>query len=140
MRRVWVVFSLVLAFLVPAQVGVAAECPAISGRATLDFFTGAGVAQVVYDGTSMIVPFQVIGFTPTGPRMSDVDFEWYFPSGTVTMVEHSTFSPLRSPRFAIDGVVDVVGGGSGSLTWHGILNVFTGRDVFSLQGNLCVDG
>lgn len=140
MRRLFVALLLVCGFLVPAQVAVADECPAISGRATLDFFTGAGVAQLTLDGARLVVPFSVTGFTPTGPRTTDVYFEWYFPSGIVTMVEHSTFSTLRPPRYAIDGVVEVTGGGTGSLTWHGILNVFTGRDVFSLQGNLCVDG
>lgn len=140
MRRLFVALSLVLAFLVPGAAAGASECPAINGRAILDWgTTGSGNAQVTYDGVPMIIQFQTTGFTSTGPRTADIDFEWYFPGGTVTMVEHSSNLPLRFPRFSFNSVVDVTDGGSGSLTWGGISNLFRGTAVFTLSGNVCVN-
>lgn len=140
MRRLWVALVLVFALIVPAQAAGANDCPAISGRAILHYgTTGAGVAQVTYGGMPMIINFLSTGFTQTGPRTADIDFEWYFPGGTVELVELSTMSPLRPPRFSFSSDVDVTAGGNGSMTWQGISNVFRGIATFTLSGNVCVD-
>ena len=139
MRRITKVSILVLTILLllPAA-GASAEghCPSISGKAYFDFGrTSTGMAKVVYDGERMLVPFRAIGFSG-----SDIFFEWNFPQGDVTIVEHATnFTEIGVPVGVFDTGLDVIEGGSGSWQWTGTANRAGGLAVIkSLSGDLCI--
>ena len=140
MKRVLLAGALVLLMLVPAANASANDCPSIEGRALLDYGrTNTGTALVIYDGQRLRVDFIGTGFVPTGPNTADVHFDWLFPDGTVSLVEHSTTTPIVGPLVAFDSTVEVTSGGSGDWTWSGISNVAAGNARFELSGTLCID-
>lgn len=139
MRRVTQILALTFLMLIPAT-GVPADgCPTISGKAYFDFGrTSQGMANVVYDGQKMLVPFRAIAYTG-----SDIFFEWNFPQGDVTIVEHATnFTPIGPTGVVgvFDTSLDVIRGGSGTWQWTGTANGAGGLAVIkSLSGTLCID-
>ena len=111
MRRVTQVVALTFLMLIPATGASADECPTISGKAFFDFGrSGTGMANVVYGGERMLVPFRAISYDGF-----DILFEWDFPQGQVLIVEHSTFEPFAGPIGAFNSELDVQGPLRGSL-------------------------
>lgn len=142
MRRVALAVLLVLLVLVPATGAVANDCPSLTGVARLDFgSTGTGEAKLVHDGRQVVVDFVNTGFVETGPGTADIFFDFFFPDGTVSIVEHSTNTPIGGPRVAFASEIEVLDGGEGHWTWSGVANVFEGfARIESIDGNLCVGG
>ncbi len=140
MRRVALVLVLVLLLLVPAT-GASAQCPTIEGKARLDYGrTLEGTANLVYDGERIRVGFIQTGFVPIGPDSFDIYFDWFFPDGTVSIVEHSTTTPLVGPLFEFNSTIEVEGGGDGNWTWSGVSNVAGGIALIrNLSGELCIN-
>ncbi len=73
-----------------------------------------------------MVDFVATGFVETGPGMSDIFFDFFFPDGTLSIVEHSTATPIGGPRIAFVGEIEVLEGGEGHWTWTGVANIFQG--------------
>jgi hypothetical protein len=138
MRRIVVVVLLAAFMVVPAANLSASTCPDVSGSAKLDTQSTLGSAKLIYDGNKIKVDFVETSFTPTGPNTADVTFDWYFPGGTVTLIEHSTTTPINGPLVAFDSTIEIVAGGSGSWTWVGVFNAANGKARFDLEGSLCI--
>ena len=144
MRRVTQVLVLTLLFLVliPATGASADEgcMTPITGKAFFDFGrTSAGMANVVYDGERMSVPFRAVDFQAHDDHF-DIVFRWEFPQGPVTIVEHAdNFIPIGGPVGTFNTSLEVIGGGSGGWDWSGTANRAGGVAVIkSLAGTLCV--
>ncbi len=140
MRRALVALMVGALTLVPLSGAGANDCPELAGSAKLDFGkTLTGKSKLVYEGDKLKVGFVQTSFTPTGPDTFDIEFDWFFPGGTVSIVEHSTVTPLTGPLTAFDSTVEVVAGGSGHWTWSGVANLAAGKAGFDLEGTLCID-
>ncbi len=133
MRRLLVAMVVASFVLVPAT-GAGADCPALTGSAKLDFGrTLTGKAKLEYDGAKIKVGFAETAFPPP-------EFDFFFPGGTVHVVETATLTPLSGPLVAFDSTIAVTSGGSGSWTWSGVANLTAGiAQIQTIEGTLCID-
>lgn len=139
MRTLVTILVISLLMLVPVA-GASAECPAVEGKAHLDFGkTLTGKAHLTYDGVAMKVDFTETGYVSTGPFTADVYFDWHFPQGTISIVEHSTITPMGGPVYAFESTIAVLSGGTGTWTWSGVANGNGGvANIKTIQGTLCI--
>jgi hypothetical protein len=144
MKRIALALLLAVFMLVPAMSAGAEShnCVDLSGRAKLDFGSPEqeGKAKLEIDGVKTKVDFVETGSNPTGPNTADIFFTWDFPQGTVTLVEHSTTTPLGGPLVAFDSEIDLLTGASGTWDWSGIANLAAGKaDIRTIEGTICFD-
>ncbi len=139
MRRLALAGLLSALLLLPAGAVAAEECAQLTGVGRLDFGrTGFGVLRLNLDGERLNVVFVGTGFVDTGENTADIFFDVFFPEGIVSMVEHSTNTPLTPPLVGFDSTIDVLAGGSGQWTWSGTANLQKGRaNIQQLSGTLC---
>ncbi len=142
MRRMMIALMMAALLLVPATSASGVECPALSGGAKLDFGSSLeGKAKLVYDGEKIKVDFVETSFVENPDGTFTVGFDWFFPAGTVSIVETSTVTPLVGPLVAFDSTIEVTSGGSGAWTWSGTSNGVAGKaNIETIDGTLCVDG
>ncbi len=142
MRRLMMATALAVTMLVPGAAAIAEDCPTIEGQGFLDFGrTGQGTVNVIYDGARIRVPFVGTGFVPTGEFTADIFFDFFFPDGVVSVVEHSTVTPVAGPLVTFDSTIEVLNGGTGGWEWSGKTNVAGGHAVImELSGAVCVGG
>ncbi len=142
MRRVLPILLVALLTFIPLTGATAGadDCPTLSGTAKLDWGrTQTGKAKLRYDDAKIKVDFVELSFTPTNGNTADVEFDWFFPDGTVSIVEHSVTTPIAGPLVGFNSTIDVVAGGTGSWTWSGVSNQAAGIAHIDLQGTLCID-
>jgi len=131
---------LAVAMVIPLPASAAGHCPEIDGKAFFDFGNNVGLARIVLDGQRMRVPFHSTGFVETGPGTADIFFDWFFPDGVVSLVEHSTTTPTGGPYGHFASSIDVLAGGEGTWHWSGTVNFFRSTaNIQQLSGTLCID-
>jgi hypothetical protein len=142
MRRIALAAALTILMLVPATSATADGCPALDGRAHLDWGrTGSGKAHLIYDGDRIKVDFFISGFE-FHEEYYDIFFDFNFPDGVVLeVVEHAGFgNDHHGPLFDFESDVEVIDGGSGDWTWSGRSNGAGGIAVIQqISGNVCLD-
>lgn len=139
-RRLALALVLAVAMVIPLPASAAGHCPEIDGKAFFDFGNNIGSARIVLDGERMRVPFFSTGFVETGPGMADIYFDWYFPDGVVSLVEHSTATPTGGPFGHFASSIDVLSGGEGTWQWSGTVDFAHQRArIEQLSGTLCID-
>lgn len=140
MRRLALALILAVVIVIPVPASAAGHCAELHGTAVYDFGNNVGNARLVVDGVRTRVPFYATGFVETGPGMADIYFDWYFPSGVVSIVEHSTTIPIGGPNGHFASSIDVIGGGEGSWLWSGTVDFAHSRaHIQSIRGDLCID-
>ena len=141
MRRIVLAAVVVMLMMVPIGGASAASCSAIDGSGRADWGgSGTGSARVVLDGEAVKVNFVYTGSVETGPTTFDIFMDWYFPSGVVSVVEHSETTPIGGAVVEFNASVDVLAGGSGGWTWSGISSSARGlASIQTLSGTLCID-
>ena len=140
MRRVIpvVVLALSLLMIVPVASVSAEGCTDVEGHALLKWGSDpqTGTAHLVYGGERINVDFLEV----SSPVPGVIHFLWYFPEGTVEIIEYSTVTPFHGPLVNFDSTLEVVGGGSGSWTWSGVSNNAAGvARIQTLEGSICFD-
>ncbi len=96
------------------------------------------MANVVYDGQRLLVPFEGTG---GGDFENGIfEFVWFFPQGPVTILEYSEPTHIAGPVGRFDSTIDVTGGGTGDWIWSGSANQAGAKAVIkSISGTLCID-
>ena len=131
--RILMLVVAVALMLVPTASVSSQECPAIDGKIFVDF--GRPQSQspvrdwsvhVTYEGERFWVGFVETGFDPVENHHY---YDFFFPSGTVSVVEHEEVGL---------GLVEVLEGGTGSWNWY-----FKGTERphrnYWMHGELCLD-
>ncbi len=140
MRKLTLAIVMALVMIIPLPSAAADHCPTITGRANLDFGAGIGWSRLVVDGQAMRVPFVPTGFVETGPGTADIYFDWYFPNGVVSVVEHSRSTGIGGPFGHFGSTVEVLSGGEGEWRWAGTVDYAHSRArIESISGVLCLD-
>ena len=140
MRRLTLAMILAVAMVIPLPASAAGHCAQLDGMAALDFVNNVGSARIVLDGQRMRVPFFSTGFVQTGPGTADIFFDWYFPDGVVSIVEHSTTTPTGGPFGHFASSIEVLSGGEGNWQWFGTVDFAHGRArIENISGDLCID-
>ncbi len=140
MRRIVIALLMASFLLVPSTSASGEVCPALSGSAKLDFGrTLEGKAKLVYDGEKIKVDFVETSFAENPDGTFTVGFDWFFPDGTVSIVETSTVTPLSGPLVTFESTIEVTSGGSGAGTWSGTSNNVAGRaHIETIEATLCI--
>lgn len=140
MKRLIVAMVLAVAMIIPVPASAAGHCPTLNGMARLDFVNNIGTARIVLDGQRMRVPFFSTGFVETGPGTADIFFDWYFPDGVVSIVEHSTTTPTGGPFGHFASSIEILDGGEGEWQWSGTVDFAHGTArIEAISGTLCID-
>ncbi len=142
MRRIAITLLMASLLIAPATSASGDVCPALSGSAKLDFgSTLEGKAKIVYDGEKIKVDFLETSFVENPDGTFSVGFDWFFPDGTVSIIETSTVTPLAGPLVTFESTIEVTSGGSGAWTWSGTSNNVAGKaHIETIDGTLCIGG